>query len=328
MLKLHLYNLDELESEFLKNIQQNKEIEQTYKNNLTVVEILSTFEILVYHNFHEEKTIDETKKLLKELNIFDQSYNHIFDNLRFNKSISTVCFESKDDVSYNFVFNKNGLKYFYIKLIGDRKGIILEKFLNLFKFDVFIKSKIGEDIERLGNERNLFYFKEIEHYLEYFKISYGLIFYLIKNYLSLSLKYVEINEINSIKNTNISIQNSARELMDSKLKKRWRSNKKMHMLNIVNITVIEDEPIFQNKNKYYIKYEEEIYNIKNIFSLKRENIIKIKEKYNRSNETLYIYKNDLNRYIMKTTKSVSKSLEMNLKEITYQDYIRKIKLNE
>jgi len=326
MFKLHLYNLKEYNSKFINNLKNNNLTPPLYNKNFTTIEVLSTYEILVYTTFVKPLNIKETNELIKKMGIEEDYLNNILENSKFLKEKKIINLDYLDN-NINLVIDKEGLKYIYIKFIGDKTTNTLKKFLNEFKFDVFIYEN-NEELSILGEKRNFFLFKEIDFYLDMFKISYGLIFYFIKNKLKFIEKYLNTNELEYLTNKNINIQHSVREMMDTKLKKRWRSNKKMHILNIFNIIVLEKEQIYINKNKYYVFYDNEIYNIKKIFLLKRENIIKIKEKYNRSNETLYIYKNDLQRFIIKSTKSVSKTLNNNLKPVTFEDFLKGMKFNE
>jgi len=328
MFKLHLYNLKEKQSELLSKIREKEKIQENYHKDYNIVEILSTYEIVILSIFLEEKSITESIEILKKLNLFNPEINNILENTKYFKTFNTISLEHNDNI-YNFIFNSKGLKYIYMKFIGDKKSSIIEDYMSVLNIDThIIDNNDFSTLNVIGDDRNLFFNKEIIYYLQMFKISYGLLFYLIKNHIDIIKKYLNVNELEYLKLENINIQNSIRELMATKSKKRWRSNKKMHTLNIFNIIVLNKETIYKNKNKFYILFEDEIYNIKNIYSLKRENIIKIKDKYNRSNETLYIYKDDSKRYIMKTTKSVSKSLYKNLFEVSFSEYIQKEILNE
>ena len=334
---LYLNELKPIEPELFKYLNNQ------CKKKFPLYEKYKDLLILQYVDYYEinfvlklsEKQEKNAEEFLKKLNISILKIKNILNNA------------SNPNMDYKFLLLNDDEKEIYIKLKNNKiieiygKLIINKDFLkNLIELFDKIKIAVIETIEEEyifnnNTNRNVFLKKEILYYMKIIDLYVGLTFYLIKNYLKEIFTFIHILKIEKITSKNIEIKNSFQKLFN----KKTRINKKFHILNISNIETIQHLKLYKNiiNNKYYFKILEEnleinikyFYNIKSFYILNRKNIIKIKEKYNRSNEILLLYKdiND-NKYIIKLTRSISKNLIDKLKEYNIDLFLKEIKENE
>lgn len=318
MLKMHVNNLDERKINFLKDYQDYKPM---FHKSHYVIEVLSSYEVFVYIVYIDN---NDAEDVLPKFKIDRKSLQSILNTNLYANEKKIYSFEEEN---INIVMNKEKVSYIFNTFIGDK---VEKEFINFFQedFPVFINLSNDFQIELFGENRNMFLFKEFIYYLNKFNIPYGFVMFFIKEKMTLINKYLDVNNLNKLENDNINIHNSIRELMSKKRKKRWRSNKKIHVLNIHNIEMLDKNKVYIYNDKYYIENKNVIYNIKEMYEMKRKNIIKIKEKYNRSNEIIYAYKFNEKRYILKVTKSISKSLYKHLEEIDFEINLNKMLITD
>lgn len=315
MLKLHIQNLPEREINFFQEVSNVKNL---YHKNHYVIEVLSTYEVLVYLNYVEDHNIEnKILELKNNYNLNKEIYNNIKFNLNYIKNFTIYSLEEENNV--NIVLSKNKINFIFKKFIGDT---IEKDFFEFFKeeYPIFIKSDDDEnEISFNEKNQNFFFFKEFKDKISQFDIPYGLVMEFMKKNMFLVNKYLNVHELEKLSNSHINIHNSIRKMLSQKLKKRWRSNKKIHILNIHNLEVLDENEIYEYNLKYYIKHNDVIFNIKEFYTLNRTNIIKIRDKYNRSNEIIFQYTKEDKRYLMKVTKSISKTLNKYIKQIDFYD---------
>lgn len=318
MLKMHVNNLEERKISFLNKYQT---YEPQFHKSHYVIEVLSSYEVFVYIVYLDNNDVED---VLPKFSIDRKSIQSILNTNIYANEKKIYSFEEEN---INVVMTKDKVSYVFNNFIGDK---VEKEFLNFFKeeFPVFINVSGDFQIEMFGEGKNMFLFKEFQYYLSKFNIPYGFVMFFIKEKIDLINKYLDVNNISKLENNNINIHNSIREMMSKKQKKRWRSNKKIHVLNIHNIEMLDKNDIYLYNEKYYIKYKNIIYNIKEFYEMKRKNIIKIKEKYNRSNEIIYSYKFNEKRYIVKVTKSISKSLYKHLQIVDFDDHLNNFLLKD
>lgn len=318
MLKMHVNNLDEKKINFLKDYQN---YEPKFHKNHYVIEVLSSYEVFVYIVYIDN---NDAEDVLPKFKIDRKSLQGILNNNSYSTEKKIFSFEEE---KVNIVMDKDKVSYIFNNFIGDK---VEEEFIDFFKeeFPIFINTSSDFQMEINGENRNMFLYKEFMYYLSKFNIPYGFIMFFIKEKMDLINKYLDVNNLDKLENENINIHNSIRELMSKKSKKRWRSNKKIHVLNIHNIEMLDKNKIYIYNEKFYIENKNIIYNIKEMYEMKRKNIIKIKEKYNRSNEIIYAYKYNEKRYILKVTKSISKSLYKHLELIDFEKNLDKLLIDD
>ena len=334
---LYLNELTPIKPELFEylNGQSNKKfpLYEKYKD-LLIIQYIDYYEInfVLKLSKEQEKPAEE---ILKKLGISILKIKNILNNA------------SNPNMVYKFLLLNDDEKEIYVKIKNQKiieiygKIIINKDFLkNIIEIFDKIKIAIIETVEEGclfggSTNRNIFLKKEILYYMEIIDLYIGLTFYLIKNYLKEIFTFIHILKIDKITQKNIEIKNSFQKLFN----KKTRINKKFHILNISNIETIKNFKLYKNTNnkKYYLKIldnnleinTEYFYNIKNFYILNRKNIVRIKEKYNRSNEILILYKDkNNNKYIIKLTKSISKNLVDKLKEYDIELFLKEIKENE
>jgi len=314
--KLYLHELEMREQSFLL-----KKEEQELEKDHLYIEIMDSYEIHFKVIFFKKYDLESFLNILKPLNSeFEIKQINFYDNY-------VLLFYENNGTEIKLEIEKGQVKSIYGKIVEESQ--LIKDLINILKLPIVIleKEEPINKIEKDNFKRNYFLYKEIEYYLNFLNIHTGLMFYMIKNHIYILLKFIELNKKEVISNNDIVIQNSFSSLMNKKLSKRWHINKKHHVLNISNVKKFNEFEIYQNKKnkKYYIKKDCVFYNIKNFLLLNRKNILKIKEKYNRSNEILGIYESPKKqKYILKITRSISQKLEKKLIKISIEDFLKTI----
>lgn len=311
------------------NCEKNFYLYENYED-LLIIQYIDYYEINFVLKLKEKIPVQD---FLGKIGLSNLA-NSILNNISNNSEYKFLIFNEEDKE----IFIKTEgiyLKEIYGKILINTDFI--EKLLKIFpKIKVAIIKDIDEEynFNQLSN-RNIFLSKEILYYLSIIKLNIGLLFYLIKYNLKEILNFIQILKLEKITSKNIEIKNNYRNIFH----KKTRINKKFHILNISNIDTLHNFTLYKNNlnNKYYIKIHDEnldldntiFYNIKNFYILNRKNIIKIKKRYNRSNEILLLYKDkDNTKYILKLTKSIAKNLEKKLQKYNLETFLKEIKENE
>lgn len=311
MLKIYVHELKETNSKLEKLIKNNKNIKDYFNKNFIICEILSDYEILLFIKFVEFTPI-------KKLNdFFKMDLNNLENVNKYNKGEIKFKIDYKD-IEFFIGKEEEKVKYMYCHLIGNNNGNnILKEIFSFFNFPLFILNDIDDEILFFDNDKkNFFSNREILHYINYLHLNYGRLFYSIYRNLEIFKKFIKINNFEKITNEDLKIQNSKRDFIATKSKKRYRLNKKNNVLNIHNLIKLKNIDFYEKNDKKYFIYDDSIYNIKEILFLNKENILKIRQNPIRSNEYLFIYEDAIlkDKFILKVTKSVSKTLRNNLKK--------------
>jgi len=323
MFKLHLYNLFERKLPDVKkiiDIFEKTGIHLEFNKPTYVIEIINSNKIFAYINFNETINIydDKIKKLgfsLLEIEELENSFKYINDFKITNNEIR----EKKPSL----YLNKDGVRFVFQVFSNNE---FEKEFYNFFSLDlpIIIKNKEDEKFEIFGDKKNFFIKKQFNFLLENLSIPYGLAINLFKHKFKQIEAFYNISTKDKITLKDINIQNNQNSLFTEK-NTVWHSNRKLHILNLANLASLDFEKIIFYKNSnnqnYYFSINGDYYKIKIFFKLTGNNLLKSYEKYTKSTELSFIidnYKNNRTLYLIRCTKSKSKTLLKSLDIVSFE----------
>jgi hypothetical protein len=324
MLKLHVFNLPEqknIELSELNSIFLKRKEEPLLNYNIPyyVVEIINSTKIFAYIDFLEEK--EYLEHIIQKIGITPYKLQEIKQNISFVNNLVLTNIDIKDDTP-SLACNKNGVRFAFNFFIGDTTSKEFKSFFSL-DYPIIIKSHPDEEVIKLGSNKNLFFRKEIDHLIFNLNIPYGIAFDLIKNKKQFLESLMEAQNISTITNENINIQNNSNSLFVEK-KIEWHCNKQLHILNLSNVENddLTNCTFWKNKsNVYYILLQNEYHKLKTMFVLNRKNLVQANRIYNnKASEIVTILEDKtLNcQWMMKSTKSINKMLAESLTKIEFE----------